>query len=190
MGYTYKYANVEAGAGGMSGVTGRAYALVDTSATVSAVSEDVARNANLRGNRMTQMRGFRRDVLGAWVTEATIEILGTRLAIKTPVLIVPRGVLEEDAIIGRDYVQQMAPKLDLRVFPTPGGMTCESCDSVITNCRCGMKPIGSAAPAQQGPGQGQNPPPGSPPGILGQPPQQSRAGPWTQQPWGPNPTRR
>lgn len=189
MGYTYKYANVEAGAGGMSGITGRAYALVDTSATVCAVSEDVARSANLRGNRMTQMRGFRRDVLGAWVTEATIEILGTKLPIKTPVLIVPRGVLEEDAILGRDYVQQMAPKIDIRVFPTPSGMTCDSCDNVITMCRCAMKPISSAVPPQapgQGPagGGGAQFPGGSP---L---PQQTRAGSWGPGPWGPNPTRR
>jgi predicted aspartyl protease len=188
MGYTYKYANVEAGAGGMSGITGRAYALVDTSATVCAVSEEVARSANLRGNRMTQMRGFRRDVLGAWVAEATVEILGTKLPIRTPVLIVPRGVLEEDAIIGRDYVAQMVPKIDIRVFPTPSGMTCDSCDNVITMCRCAMKPIASAAPPQQG--QGGQPPTGGPPaGVFNPPPLQNLMGPGSPGPWGPNPTR-
>jgi hypothetical protein len=94
---------------------------------------------------------------------------------------VPRGVLEEDAIIGREFVQQMVGKIDIRVFPTPNGMLCDSCDSVISMCRCAMKPIAAGTPPQSG-----GPPPG-----RGGPPQQpyNRMAPPSPGPLGPNPTR-
>lgn len=131
MGFCYRYVDIE-----RNGAKTSHYALIDMGSDLSAVSEEVASKVNLQPTDNINVRSSNGGARGWVSSEAVISFVGWESKINAGLVVVPRRIIGEDVIIGRDILQGMTAETlaSLRYI-------CDSCRRTISLCRCTKKRV-------------------------------------------------
>ena len=131
MGFCYRYVDIE-----RNGEKTSHYALIDMGSELSAVSEEVASKVNLQPKENINVRSSNGGARGWVATEAVISFIGGDSKVNASMVVVPRRIIGEDVIIGRDILQGMTSEAltSLRYI-------CDSCRRTISLCRCTKKRV-------------------------------------------------
>ena len=129
MGYCYRYVNI-----GRNGNEVSHYALIDMGSELSAVSEEVASKLNLQMKESINVRSSNGGARGWVASDAKVSFVGSEAKVSAGIVVVPKRVIGEDIIIGRDILLGMSTE-------TLGSMRyiCDSCRRTINLCRCSKR---------------------------------------------------